>query len=300
MLNIHLGPVAQRLEQGTHNPLGGGSNPSGPIDLRCCSRRTLASFLAATRESTTYASSLRHRDRPTAVFRLKWRSVVSGSPVAQRSHPTSHSVMTVYEHAMVGVNGAVAIGLHRWAGWRLVALAGICATLPDWDGLTILLGGGYYAQGHRIWGHNLLVSALSAALLSVVLYRFDGLGAVRRWIASRWSGVPGEPQASSCEPSWRRCGVWVAVAVAASFSHLAFDTAYSTGRNLSDWGVPLGWPFTERVWIFRSAPWGDVGATVILAAAMFAMLRWPLRSQWVAAGSLALVIGYVLLRAALR
>jgi hypothetical protein len=24
------GPVAQRLEQGTHNPLAGGSNPSGP------------------------------------------------------------------------------------------------------------------------------------------------------------------------------------------------------------------------------------------------------------------------------
>ena len=26
-----FGPVAQRLEQGTHNPLVGGSNPSGPI-----------------------------------------------------------------------------------------------------------------------------------------------------------------------------------------------------------------------------------------------------------------------------
>jgi hypothetical protein len=27
------GPVAQRLEQGTHNPLVGGSNPSGPTIL---------------------------------------------------------------------------------------------------------------------------------------------------------------------------------------------------------------------------------------------------------------------------
>jgi hypothetical protein len=26
------GPVAQRLEQGTHNPLAGGSNPSGPTN----------------------------------------------------------------------------------------------------------------------------------------------------------------------------------------------------------------------------------------------------------------------------
>jgi hypothetical protein len=28
----YLGPVAQRLEQGTHNPLAGGSNPSGPTN----------------------------------------------------------------------------------------------------------------------------------------------------------------------------------------------------------------------------------------------------------------------------
>jgi hypothetical protein len=27
------GPVAQRLEQGTHNPLVGGSNPSGPTKI---------------------------------------------------------------------------------------------------------------------------------------------------------------------------------------------------------------------------------------------------------------------------
>ena len=28
---ISRGPIAQRLEQGTHNPLVGGSNPPGPI-----------------------------------------------------------------------------------------------------------------------------------------------------------------------------------------------------------------------------------------------------------------------------
>ena len=32
--NTLFGPVAQRLEQGTHNPLVGGSNLSGPTDLR--------------------------------------------------------------------------------------------------------------------------------------------------------------------------------------------------------------------------------------------------------------------------
>src|SRR5580698_1611238 len=29
-IRLNIGPVAQRLEQGTHNPLVGGSNPSGP------------------------------------------------------------------------------------------------------------------------------------------------------------------------------------------------------------------------------------------------------------------------------
>ena len=32
--NILTGPVAQRLEQGTHNPLVVGSNPTGPTMLR--------------------------------------------------------------------------------------------------------------------------------------------------------------------------------------------------------------------------------------------------------------------------
>ena len=34
------GPVAQRLEQGTHNPLVGGSNPSGPTSSSILRRRT--------------------------------------------------------------------------------------------------------------------------------------------------------------------------------------------------------------------------------------------------------------------
>src|SRR4051812_12338202 len=36
-----FGPVAQRLEQGTHNPLVGGSNPSGPTKLLCIYPGTL-------------------------------------------------------------------------------------------------------------------------------------------------------------------------------------------------------------------------------------------------------------------
>ena len=38
----NAGPVAQRLEQGTHNPLAGGSNPSGPtIQIKSIERISL-------------------------------------------------------------------------------------------------------------------------------------------------------------------------------------------------------------------------------------------------------------------
>ena len=32
-LSVPIGPVAQRLEQWTHNPLVAGSNPAGPTNL---------------------------------------------------------------------------------------------------------------------------------------------------------------------------------------------------------------------------------------------------------------------------
>ena len=40
----------------------------------------------------------------------------------------------------------------------------------------------------------------------------------------------------------------------------------------------------------------DVGATLIFAASMFAMLRWPARIRTIAAGSMAMVAIYMLVR----
>jgi membrane-bound metal-dependent hydrolase YbcI (DUF457 family) len=201
--------------------------------------------------------------------------------------------MTVFEHTMVGISGTVAFGLERRGGWRLVALAGLCAALPDWDGLTLLLGGSCYAEGHRVWGHNLLVGALAAALVAALLYRVDLLGGARRWLCRRWPALPPEDPAGPSPRSAGGWATWTAVAILASYSHLALDVAYSTGRNLSDWGVPLGWPFSARQWTFPSVKWGDATATLVLAAGMFAMLRWPPRAQSIAAASLVLVLGYI-------
>jgi hypothetical protein len=69
--------------------------------------------------------------------------------------------MTVYEHALVGIDGALALGLQRPHGWQIVALAGFATLLPDFDGLTILFGIQCYADGHRLWGHNLLVAGFA-------------------------------------------------------------------------------------------------------------------------------------------
>jgi len=81
--------------------------------------------------------------------------------------------VTIYEHIMLGVDGALAVGLHRRWGWQIVAWSGCAAALPDWDGLTLLFGRGCYAAGHRVWGHNLLVAGLSAVVLGVVFCRWD-------------------------------------------------------------------------------------------------------------------------------
>ena len=159
------------------------------------------------------------------------------------------------------------------------------------------MGGSCYAEGHRVWGHNLLVAAAAAVFLATLLYRFDLLGWVRCWLSRRWSAIPAENQTGPPVRSCGRWALWTAVAVVANYSHLVADIAYSTGRNLSAWGVPLYWPFSVRSWTFPSVQWGDVTATLILAAAMFAMLRWPARAADRRRQSVGLVVGYILLRA---
>ena len=56
--HMHLGPVAQRLEQGTHNPLVGGSNPSGPIDLRQSTSGCAAQGAAVDPENAPFDADL--------------------------------------------------------------------------------------------------------------------------------------------------------------------------------------------------------------------------------------------------
>ena len=46
--------------------------------------------------------------------------------------------MTSPEHTMVGILGAMALGLHKRFGWPVVAFAAVVSNVPDWDGLPML------------------------------------------------------------------------------------------------------------------------------------------------------------------
>ena len=50
----HFGPVAQRLEQGTHNPLVGGSNPSRTIVQVFSSCPKVLDYRTTQKNSTTW------------------------------------------------------------------------------------------------------------------------------------------------------------------------------------------------------------------------------------------------------
>ena len=120
--------------------------------------------------------------------------------------------MTTYEHAMLGIDGVLALGLHRRYGWQIVAAGGCAAVLPDWDGLTLLLGANCYAAAHRVWGHNLLVAGLLGAALGWVLYRFDFLTNVQQRAARKWPLFStGEHGISPPERSAGAALVWIAV-----------------------------------------------------------------------------------------
>jgi membrane-bound metal-dependent hydrolase YbcI (DUF457 family) len=204
--------------------------------------------------------------------------------------------MTFFEHAMIGIDGALALGLQRRHGWQIVALAGIAAVAPDLDGLTILFGCECYAEGHRVWGHNLLVAGVAAAVLAAAIYCSGMLARLRPWLAGHVAAFSVPDGAETPRRSRAELSLWLTVAVVAAYSHLLMDVLFSIGKDQPIWGVPLFWPFSRREWAFPMIRWGDVGATLILAAGMFAMVRWPPRVRAIAAVTLAAVAAYVIVR----
>ncbi|MDP6466968.1 MAG: metal-dependent hydrolase [Pirellulaceae bacterium] len=205
--------------------------------------------------------------------------------------------MTTFEHAMIGVNGALAAGLHRRYGWKIVAFSGVVAVSPDWDGLTMMAGMTTFNQAHRVWGHNFLVAVLVGICLGTLDYRFDF---ATRMARAAMRIVKRDPQQLTMRAAAERRPVgwfcWLMVGVLTALSHLLADLVYSGGYGLPDWELKLLWPFSNEGFVYPMIPWGDPGVTIVFVVGMFAMVRLPTRIQSLAGGALLLMVAYVVLR----
>ncbi|MDR0871658.1 MAG: metal-dependent hydrolase [Planctomycetaceae bacterium] len=205
--------------------------------------------------------------------------------------------MTTIEHALLGADLVLATGLNRQFGWQLAALAGACAVLPDWDGLTILWSVPLFDTAHRAWGHGLLSSAVVAVFFALLDYRFDLMQRFAGFFVRLLRVQVSDALLQRRQPlSFSGTCVWVGAAISASYSHLLADIVVSGTATLADWDVKIFFPFSDKGIVYPLVPWGDVGNTIILLSGMFAMLRWNNRVQTIAIIILSLVIAYSIMR----
>jgi hypothetical protein len=205
--------------------------------------------------------------------------------------------MTSFEHALVGVDAALAAGLDRRFSWPIVAFAAVASVLPDWDGLTLFLGASMFADAHRVWGHNLLVAGLLGAVTAVLVYQGDVLPRIHRRLARRWPMLSTDTLTETTpKHSTGQLLAWIATGVIAAYVHLLADLVFSANSQLPVWGLPLLWPWNHTAWAYPLVPWGDIGTSVVLAAGMFAMVRYPKRRSIIAIGALAAVVLYIAVR----
>lgn len=207
--------------------------------------------------------------------------------------------MTIFEHAMLGVTLALAGGFQRRERWPIVLMAGAAAAMPDWDGLTLLAGGEAYSAGHRVWGHNLLLAGGAGALCGILGYLCQRSGRVRPCLDSLALQLEASPVGEPAPLAWQALATWTLLGALAGLSHLPADLIYSGGSGMADWPLPLLWPFSQERWVWPIVPWGDLGATLIFIAEMFALYRWPTRAQAIAALTLLTLAAYIGLRACL-
>lgn len=183
--------------------------------------------------------------------------------------------MTTFEHAMLGIDGAIAAGLHRKYSWQIVAMAGIAAVSPDWDGLTIFFSNSLFAESHRVWGHNVLACTFMGLVIGLLDYRYDLVTRSGRFaIKCLRLEVADKFLTSRDHFSKNGVFVWILVAILAAMSQLPADMVVSGTATIPDWELKLLWPFSDQGWVYPLVPWGDVGITFVFIAGMFAMLKW--------------------------
>ena len=206
--------------------------------------------------------------------------------------------MTTYEHAMLGMNGTIACGLHEKYGWKIIAMAAIAATLPDLDGLTWFISNEAFSVGHRVWGHNLFACVLIGIAFGIADYQWDIVTRAGRWVKwlLRWKQIPEEALTIRQQRIARQQVVWVVIAAIAALSQLPADLVVSGTDTLPVWGLQLLWPLSDQEWSFQMVMYHDPGVILIFIAGMFAMVKWTQHLKWIARIALAAVVAYLLLR----
>ena len=229
----------------------------------------------------------------TAVF-LRAESFSRYSGIRYCTLLSKRNAMTTIEHAFLGANLVLATGLNKKHGWQTVALAAVCANLPDWDGLTLFWSVSLFDTAHRVWGHNLLVCSFLALLCGGIDYRYDIVTRTAQRLV-RWAKFAVSDDLLAIRTQFSRSGlaIWLLIALITAWSHLVGDMVFSGTATLADWELKLFYPFSDRGFVYPLISWGNVGVTVIFILGMFAMLRWKDQTAWIARLTLVVAFGYV-------
>ena len=205
--------------------------------------------------------------------------------------------MTSFEHAMLGINGVLASGLHHRHGWQLAAVAAVAAVAPDWDGLPILVSVSLFNESHRVWGHNLFSCLVLGLVIGYFDYRWDFVTrAARRFSRLVRLTIPAAALTLRDQFTLKGLRIWLFTATLAALSQLPADLVVSGTATLGDWKLKLFWPLSDRGYVFPLVRWGDAVISVVFVVGMFAMLRWQAIRQHIACFTLAGVLAYLAVR----
>ena len=201
--------------------------------------------------------------------------------------------MTTFEHAMVGATGAMASGLHKRHGWKIVASPGSLEPVPmgrlDHS----------YRQSNLLHGPSHL-GPQPAGMFGCWSPCRDARLSIRHRDANL--SVPGASHSSG-----RQFGFLAAARVsplarvvdldrrrcASRADSSSADWVVSGTATLDDWKLKPLWLFHDHETIHAMVPWGDPGMTLCFVLGMFAMLRWKGHLQLLACCTLFLVAAYI-------